>query len=84
MIKVNKNEVHIETEEGVSGVCTDVTMVIRSARELLIQEKGEEKADYLLDAAIRLGKSSDEDIRKEAEEILKKTLFGFLFGGGHR
>lgn len=82
MIQVDRNKVIIETENGIAGVCTDVTMVIRSARDLLIKEEGEKIADRLLDDAVRLGKASEEEIRKEAEEIMKKTLFGFLFGGG--
>lgn len=87
MIKCNNNDVEIKTEEGMPGVMTDLTMILRSVKCLLREEGIKEKdADDFVDHCVRLSRASEEELAKEAEDRSKRmlgTLLPFLFGG-HR
>ena len=75
----------IKSEKGstwISGstptLLADLTCIVSSLRETLIENFGEEEADSRIEGAIASAKKSDEELREMAQEIfselLKKTL----------
>ena len=86
MIKCNNTDVEIKADEGIPGVMTDLTIILRSVKFMLREEGMKEKnADDFIDHCVRLSRASEEELVKEAEDRRKRmlgTLLSFVFGGG--
>ena len=76
MIKVEKGMCEIKAVNGVPGIMTDLTYIIRSIRTAMV-EKGdysEAETKELVEQAVRLGFATDEEITQEAMVAMGKVM----------
>lgn len=80
MIKVENGTVKIESKEGIAGVLTDTTVMLKSVYEVLSNEVGKEEAEKLLDDALRRAKATTEELKQEAADCLMEMLKSLFKG----
>lgn len=76
MIKVENGMCEIKAVDGVPGIMTDLTCIIRSIRTAMV-EKGdysEAETKELVEQAVRLGFATDEEIIQEAMAAMDKVI----------
>lgn len=76
MIKVENGVCEIKTSEGVPGMMTDLSCIIRSIRTAMVEKRDYSEAETkkLVEQAVRLGFATDEEVTQEAMVAMGKVM----------
>lgn len=76
MIKVENGMCEIKTSEGVPGMMTDLSCIIRSIRTAMVEKRDYSEAETkkLVEQAVRLGFATDEEVTQEAMVAMGKVM----------
>lgn len=76
MIKVENGVCEIKTSEGVPGMMTDLSCIIRSIRTAMVEKRDYSEAETkkLVEQAVRLGFATDEEVTQEAMMAMGKVM----------
>ena len=76
MIKVENGVCEIKTSEGVPGMMTDLSCIIRSIRTAMVEKRDYSEAETkkLVEQAVRLGLATDEEVTQEAMVAMGKVM----------
>lgn len=82
MIKCEMSEKKSELsmEGNIVDILTEHAVISEKLREMLTKVMGADNAEDMLQANLRLGRMSEEEIIKETKD-LKKKVFEKIFGG---
>lgn len=70
MIKAEKGRVEAVGDKFI--LMSECASVLKTMRNILIREDGVEKADHMIDVIVKLAKSSNEEIEREAEKMKRE------------
>lgn len=74
MIITNKGEVTLEG--STSKICAELVCTIKSVYEAITEKEGEKNARKLVTMCFEDAFKSEEEIKKETEEMLLQAVFG--------
>lgn len=80
MIKVEKETCDIKTPEGVPGLATDLAVIVRSVKKVLMEncEHSETEAKEVINWAVELGLATNEELEREASKAVGEFLTMFM------
>ena len=76
MIKVEKGTCDIKTSEGVPRIATDLAVIVRTVKEILMGwcDHSEAEAKEVIDRAVELGLATDAELELEALKATREFL----------